>query len=93
MGGVGRAGGSDLELPYTWLVHHDITVRGQWMYPREAPTQMVKMIRGVLIDPSAYEVSEFDLDEVNEAITHAAANAGPTGMTVLRPDRPRPTTS
>jgi alcohol dehydrogenase len=32
-------------------------------------------------------MAEFALDEVNEAVAHAAANAGPLGLTVLRPDR------
>jgi alcohol dehydrogenase len=35
MGGVGRQGG-DLALNYNWLMHNDITVRGKWMYPRDA---------------------------------------------------------
>src|SRR5262249_32498452 len=33
MGGVGV----DLKLPYRHLMRNCITIRGQWMYPREAP--------------------------------------------------------
>jgi len=31
--------------------------------------------------------SEFALDDTIEAVAHAAANAGPLRLTVLRPDR------
>ncbi len=32
-------------------------------------------------------MTEFALDDINDAVAHAAANAGPLGLTVLRPDR------
>ncbi len=87
MGGVGRSGGADLALPYPWLMRNDITVRGKWMYPREAVPRMVRLIRAGLIDLAQYELTEFGLDDVNEAVAYAAANAGPLRLTVLRPDR------
>jgi alcohol dehydrogenase len=31
------------------------------------------------------EVTRFDLDHANEAVAHAAANAGPFSMTVIEP--------
>ena len=36
MGGVGMLGGGDLALPYPWIMRNNITIRGQWMYPRQA---------------------------------------------------------
>jgi alcohol dehydrogenase len=87
MGGVGRADGSDLALPYNWLMHNDITVRGKWMYPREAVPAMVRMVRTGLVDLDRFDLTEFGLDDVNEAVAHAAASAGPLQFTVLRPDR------
>jgi alcohol dehydrogenase len=86
MGGV-RADGGDFTLPYVWIMQNYITVRGQFMYPREAVVRMVGLIRGGLLDLSQFEMTEFGLDDVNDAVTHAAANAGPLGLTVLRPDR------
>ena len=68
-------------------MHNDITVRGKWMYPREAMARMVRMVRAGLIDLAQFELTEFGLDDANEAVAHAAANAGPRGLTVLRPDR------
>ena len=59
MGGVGRSGGSDLALPYGWLTHNDVTVRGKWMYPREAVAQMVQLVRAGLIDLGRFDLTEF----------------------------------
>ncbi|GHJ30776.1 hypothetical protein TPA0910_52090 [Streptomyces hygroscopicus subsp. sporocinereus] len=35
MGGVGMLGGDDLARPYPWIMRNSMTVRGQWMYPRQ----------------------------------------------------------
>lgn len=45
MGGVGAGNDPDLSLPYRWLMHGNITVRGQWMYPREVVPPMIRMSR------------------------------------------------
>jgi len=89
MGGVGRSGGADLALPYPWLMRNDITVRGKYMYPRDAPAEMVRLVRAGLIDLTQFDLTEFGLDDVNDAVAHAAATAGPLRLTVLRPDRDR----
>jgi alcohol dehydrogenase len=83
MGGVR----SDLALNYNWLMHDNVTLRGQWMYARDAVPRMVRMIHAGLIDLAAFELTEFALDQANEAVAYAAANAGPRQLTVLRPDR------
>jgi Zn-dependent alcohol dehydrogenase len=62
-----------------------VTVRGQWMYPRDALPRLVALVRSGLLRLDHHEARCFGLDEVNEAIAHAAANAGPFSMTVLRP--------
>jgi alcohol dehydrogenase len=93
MGGVGRQKGSgasasmasDLVLPYPWLMRNDITVRGKYMYPRAAVPQMVRLVKSGLIDLAQFDLSEFALDDVNAAVAHAAATAGPLRLTVLRP--------
>lgn len=83
MGGVR----SDLALNYNWLMHNDVTVRGKWMYERDAVPRMVGLIRAGLLDLAQFELTEFGLDDVNDAVAHAAADAGPLRLTVLRPDR------
>jgi len=85
MGGVGMLGGSDLALPYPWIMRNCITIHGQWMYPLSAVARLAALARSGVLDFSQYEITEFDLGSVNEAVTHAAANGGPFRMTVVRP--------
>jgi alcohol dehydrogenase len=85
MGGVGMLGGAGLELPYPWIMRNDITLRGKWMYPKEAVTLMTGLIRCGLLDLEHFDVRVFALDDANEAVVHAAANGGPFRMTVIAP--------
>ncbi len=75
-----------MDLPYPWLMRNNITIRGQWMYPRAAVARMIGMVRAGLVDLRHYDVTEFALDDANTAIAHAAETAGPFAATVLRPD-------
>jgi len=83
MGGVR----SDLALNYNLLMHNELTLRGAWMYSRDAIPGMVGMVRAGLIDLAQFDLTEFALDDANAAIAHAADNAGPRQLTVIRPDR------
>jgi len=85
MGGVGMLGGDDLALPYPWIMRNNITIRGQWMYPPEANIRLIGLVRSGLLDLRTFAVTEFDLDDANEAVAHAAANGGPFKLTVIRP--------
>lgn len=85
MGGVGMLGGAGLDLPYPWMMRNCITIRGQWMYPPEATTLMVGLIRGGLVKLDDFDVTRFDLDQANKAVVHAAAHGGPFKMTVIQP--------
>ena len=85
MGGVGLVDGAELSLPYTWIMRNNITLRGQWMYPREAVTRMIGLVRGGLIDLSNRVTTSFALEEINAAIDHAAVNAGPFSTTLITP--------
>lgn len=85
MGGVGMLGGDDLMLPYPWVMRNCITIHGQWMYPPEAAIRLAGIVRSGLLDLGNFAVTEFGLDDANEAVAHAAANGGPFKMTVIRP--------
>jgi threonine dehydrogenase-like Zn-dependent dehydrogenase len=85
MGGVGMAGGPGLELPYPWIMRHCISIHGVWMYPPDAATRLIALVRSGLLRLDEYEVKAFDLDHANEAVAHAAANSAPLKMTVIRP--------
>ena len=84
MGGVGMAGGGDLTLPYPWLMRNNITIRGQWMYPREAIARLVAMVRSGLLDLTHYRITEFALADIAAAIAHAGSASGPFDRTALR---------
>lgn len=84
MGGVGMAGGGDLTLPYPWLMRNNITVRGQWMYPREAVPRLIALVRSGQLALDRYQITEFAIAEVADAIAHAARTNGPFDQTVLR---------
>ncbi|RDJ97767.1 alcohol dehydrogenase catalytic domain-containing protein [Paraburkholderia lacunae] len=85
MGGVGMLGGAGLDLAYPWIMRNDITIRGKWMYPKEAVTLMAGLIRSGLLDPGHFDIKTFPLVDANDAVSHAAANGGPFRMTVIRP--------
>jgi alcohol dehydrogenase len=85
MGGVGMGGQGGLDLPYSWMMRNCVTVRGQWMYPRDAAVRLIAMVQAGLLSLDGYEVTSFPLDKANEAVAHAAENTGPFRMTVLRP--------
>lgn len=87
MGGVGMLGSDDLALPYPWIMRNCITIIGQWMYPREANIRLINLIRSGLLDLKNWDITEFDLADVNKAVAHAAAESGPFKLTVLRPVR------
>lgn len=85
MGGVGMAGhGGELVLPYAWLMRNNILIKGQWMYPREAIMRLIAMVKSGLIDLKRYEVAEFPLASIADAIAHAADTGGPFNRTVVR---------
>lgn len=83
MGGVTE----DLAVPYAWLMRNNVTVRGQWMYPRWAPHRMIAMIRSGQVSIDGFDVSEFPLADISAAVAHARAHAGPFRTTVVCPQR------
>jgi alcohol dehydrogenase len=85
MGGVGMLGGAGLDLPYPWIMRSCIAIHGVWMYPPDAATRLIALIRSGHIDLGQFEAVSFDLDHANEAVAHAAANGGPFKLTVIRP--------
>lgn len=85
MGGVGMAGGPGLELPYPWIMRNCISIHGVWMYPPDAASRLIALVRAGLLRLEEYETTAFDLDHVNDAVAHAATHGGPFKLTVIRP--------
>jgi alcohol dehydrogenase len=84
MGGVGSGGSENLALPYHWIMRNNITIRGQWMYERDAIPRLIALVKAKQLNFSHYEITEFPLVQADAAIAHAAANAGPFSKTVFR---------
>ena len=55
------------------------------MYDTTAAPGLIGLIRGGLLDLGHWAVKAFPLAAANEAVAHAAANAGPFKSTVLKP--------
>jgi alcohol dehydrogenase len=89
MGGVGMGapggGPGGLDLPYSWMMRNCISVHGQWMYPRDAAARMIGLVRAGLVRLEEFAVTTFPLEKVNDAVEHAARNAGAFRMTIVTP--------
>jgi alcohol dehydrogenase len=85
MGGVGLEGGPDLQIPYHWLMRNGITLKGQWMYSPKAVVQMINLINSGLINLNHFNIKEYQLHKIMDAVDHAAQNAGPFKLTVVKP--------
>lgn len=65
-------------------MRNNITLRGQWIYPRDATGRLVALVRAGLLWLDDVEVTAFALDDINQAVAHAA-HGGAFQRTVVRP--------
>lgn len=84
MGGVGMAGNGELKLPYAWLMRNNITIRGQWLYPREAIARLIALARAGVLQLNHYQITEFKIADFASAIEHAKTYSSPFSTTMLR---------
>ena len=75
----------ELALNYAHLMRNGITVRGQYMYPRDAPARLAALVRTGLLSLADFTLTSFALDQVNEAVAHAAQTGRPFRYTVIQP--------
>jgi alcohol dehydrogenase len=54
------------------------------MYPPEAAIHLAALVRCGLQDLDNFAVTEFALDDANDAVAFAAANVGPFKLVVIR---------
>ncbi len=81
MGGVH----TNIEVPYDYVMHNNLVIRGQYMYPRHAPMFLAGLIRAGLLRLEAFSTRAFPLEEVNQAIQYAHDHGGAFQLTVLTP--------
>lgn len=86
-GSVVLMGGLDVDvaLPYRWIMRNNITILGQWMYPRHAVPRFIALVQSGLLPLDYVDITEFPLAGINAAVSHAAMHAGPFRLTVIRP--------
>jgi alcohol dehydrogenase len=67
-------GGAFATLPINYLdiLGKQLTLCGNFMFPRHASADIVRMVRAGLIPLEAIQVETFSLEKVNEAITQAS---------------------
>jgi len=46
---------------------------------------MISLVKSDLLSPDNFKITEFNLEEVNEAVEFAAANSGAFKLTVIKP--------
>jgi alcohol dehydrogenase len=81
MGGVK----ADLPLSYKNIMINELTIRGNFMYPRSAPKELASMVRAGLLDLSVFNIVEFPLANIEEAIDRAGASKG-FNLVVVKPN-------
>jgi alcohol dehydrogenase len=82
MGGVQAL----LPLPYSQIMLNELTIRGNFMYPRSAPRDLLNMVLAGTLDLNKFALDSFGLDDIEKAIDRAAESKG-LKLTVIRPQR------
>ncbi len=72
MGGVQ----ANLPLAYSQIMLNEITIRGTFMYPRNAPGDLVNMIAAETLNLTPVEVFAFSLESIDDALERAARTRG-----------------
>jgi hypothetical protein len=72
-----------LSVGYGELVIGDLTIVGQFTYPKDSLARLIAMAEGGVLDLGAMQIRSFPLAEFPAAMTHAAGMRG-IQATVLR---------
>lgn len=72
LGGVA----ADVQLSYLMTLVKELNIRGSFMYPQSAPSDIVRMIESGLLNLKVFEPKAYRLDQINEAIAEASHSRG-----------------
>lgn len=78
MGGVM----TDIPFSYIQILSGQLTIRGSFMHPPTAASDLIRMVRGGLIDLEQIKTTVYPLTQINEAIAGAATQKGLSCCTV-----------
>ena len=67
---------ANLPLPYLSTMLSELTIRGAFMYPRHAPSDLLQMIAAGTLDLKFIQIRSFPLDSINDAVDQAAKLRG-----------------
>jgi len=67
---------ANIPLPYANILRKELTIRGSYMYPRSAPSELLQLIGSGVLSLEAFQVHSFPLSAINEAIAQAASFRG-----------------
>ncbi len=65
-----------IQLPYIEIMVRGLTIRGNFMYPPQAPAEIYRMIAAGLIDLSMLDVRKYALADASSAIADATDKGG-----------------
>ena len=65
-----------LAVGYSELVTNDLTIVGQFMYPKDALARLIAMVLSGMLDLTAVQMRSFRLEELPAALAHAAGMRG-----------------
>ena len=66
----------DIALPYPIFLRKELTLRGSYMFPRDAPSELLRMIASGILSLDAFGIHVFALANINEAIAQAPSFRG-----------------
>ncbi|MDF5730533.1 MAG: zinc-binding dehydrogenase [Rhizonema sp. PD38] len=67
---------AEIPLPYFRIMIQELTIRGAFMYPRQVPKDLLRMISTGTLNLNAIKTHVFPLDKVNDAVSKAATLRG-----------------
>ncbi|BDI28085.1 alcohol dehydrogenase [Capsulimonas corticalis] len=62
---------ADIPLPYSKIMLEELTIRGSFMYPKHAPSEIINMAQAGILDLSPIRPRTFALDDIDNAIAQA----------------------
>lgn len=68
---------ADIPVAYLTMLVSQWTLRGAFMYPAEAPAELVRMMSAGTLNASAIRTTVHPLDQINEALAAAPGLRGP----------------
>ena len=82
MGGVHN----NVELSYHIIMRNNLTIKGSYLFTREANVNLLGMMESGLLDPTFVQNTTFKLDQADEAVQWSKNHAGPFVATLLTPN-------